>query len=371
MKRIVVITSIIVCVICLKNVSIHGQKTTDWSSMDNFISRLGISSEDLDVIKNLIDRRSQPMVRSVTINPENPNEDEAISIIASIVTPRNPNGGEVFEAYINYSVDDGKTMSRIVMEKETDDGNTWKGIIPGQPSGANVIFGIQAVNAFDETYVEILCETDGIFNTDNNVSDDCKNSKNTEYCDAQKPKSCLFPMSISSDKLDAYSEEMSKIPPALYIKTMKVGFNENKLFLEMNAKDKVSPGSYSPMDIFIYVAGWLNPDKTSSETGINSILRQGAIIIYAPLNTSDKCAIYYLRGGLDVQTDNQSVACSPQGNRLLLSLDRKAIEPNPSKTLEFVFLTFRMIQLSPSKVDLQDSTLFTRVVFEKRGFKTR
>ncbi len=372
MKNKVVIALIAACIICMSQLLIYGQENTDWASMNNVLSHLGLSVEDTDKIKNLIDERSQPIVKDVTINPEAPIADEPVSIIATIVTPHSPNGEEVYEAYINYSTDDGKTMARIDMAKETEDGNTWKGVIPGQPSGTNVIYGIQAINAFDETYVEAVCETVNILDTvDKIISEDCKDSKNPEYCYAQGPKGCLFPMSISSDKHDTYLEDASRIPAALYIKATRVGFNENKLFLEVDYKDKVSQGSYSPMDIHIYVAGWLNPDRGSSDTGIDAILKQGAIIIYAPLNTSDKCALYYLRGGADVRKDNQSVTCNPQDNKLILSIKRSAIEPNPSRTLEFAFMTFNMIQLSPSDVDLQDLTLFTRVFFTNRSFHVK
>lgn len=370
MKNKIVLALFVVVIVFMTHIPIYGQENTDWASMNNFLSHLGLSVEDVDNIKHLIDDRSQPIVINVTQSPETPVANEPVSITATIVSPHNPNGEEIYEAYINYSTDDGKTISRITMEKEKEDGNKWKGNIPGQPSGTNVIYGLQAVNAFDETYVESICEIESNTKTsDESVYEDCEENNNPEFCYAKRPRGCLLPMSISTEKENTYMEDNNRIPPSLYIKATWVGFNKDKLILEIDTKGKVTPGSYSPMDIHIYVAGWLNPDRGSSaDTGIDAILKQGAIIIYAPLNTSDKCALYYLRGGADVQIDNQSVVCIPQDNKLILNIKRNAIEPNPSGTLEFAFMTFDMIQLSPSDVDLQDITLFTRVVFANRSF---
>jgi hypothetical protein len=374
MKRISAIALISVCMICMTHLTAHGAASDDWSSLSNFISRVGISREDADKIKDQIDRRSQPIVKSVTISPEHPNGDEPVTITATIVTPHKPNGEEVYEAYINYSTDGGRNMSRIDMVKETKDGNIWNGVIPGQPSGTNVIYGIQAVNAFDETYVEPLCYVENILKTfDKNVSEECKSNKNPEYCAAQRPKDCMFPMSIASGALDPNSEDTNRIPapPELFIKTTRVGYNEKTLFLEIDTKDNVSPGSYSPMNVNVYVAGWLNPDRSGSETGIDGILRKGAVVIYAPLNPTNKCALFNLRDAVAVQSDTQSVTCTPKENQLIFSIDRKAIEPNPSKTLEFIFMTTNMQQISPPDIDLQDITLFTRATVANRNYAVK
>ena len=253
MKKMFVIVVMMAGVIWIMQGSVYGQVSPDWSSMNNIITSIGISRDDLDQIKDQIDKRSQPVVKNVTISPENPSGNDPVSIIATIVTPHKANGEEVYEAYINYSTDNGKTMARIAMEKETQYGNTWKGVIPGQPSGTNVIFGIQAASAFDETYVETICEIDDILkNVDQDVTEDCKDSRNFEYCAAQIPEGCMFPMSVSLNKLDADSEDLNRIPYPLYIKTTRAGFSEDKLFLELNLKDQVSPGSFPPPDIYIY-----------------------------------------------------------------------------------------------------------------------
>ncbi|HOC94163.1 MAG TPA: hypothetical protein PKH33_17570 [bacterium] len=162
MKKTLVFVFMIACMLCISYVPIYAQGSTDWAYMNNFLSNLGLSTDDMDKIKNLIDGRSQPTATNITVSPENPTADEPVSITATIVTPRRPNGEEVYEAYINYSTDAGKTMSIINMNKETEDGNVWIGVIPGQPSGTNLIFGIQAVNTFDEMYVETFCDTESI-----------------------------------------------------------------------------------------------------------------------------------------------------------------------------------------------------------------
>ncbi len=368
MKKTTVVALVFFCVAFMTRGAVFAQES-DWSSRSNFFSSIGIKNADLDKIKEIIDTRMSPIVKSVALSPEKPGDNEPVSVTAVIITPDKPNGEEVYEAYVNYSIDDGQTFQAVEMDRSSDRGDTWTGTIPGQPSGTNVIYGIQAVNAFDETYVETLCETDsGKQDIIKYAAENCKDVKIAGFCDAKKPIGCLFPMSISSDKFDSVLEDKSKIPAGLYITSTRTGFNENELFLDINAKGDISGGTYSPTDIYVYVAGWLNSDKLTSKTGIDAILEQGAIILYAPLNYTNKCALYSMRG-TDPVADIQSVKCEPHGNQLTLSINRKAIGDNSSRTLDFIFMTFEMTRITPVDVDLKDITLFTKSVYKERSFQ--
>jgi hypothetical protein len=175
-------------------------------------------------------------------------------------------------------------------------------------------------------------------------------------------------MSVPHDRLDGRAFEHSGTPESLYIKSTRIGFTQDRVLMTINTQGKVSPGRLSPTAANIYVAGWLNPDISSGDTGIEAILRQGAVVIYAPLNISTKCGLYYFKGS-EVVSDNRSAVCAPDENRLIISVDRKAFKDNPSRTLEFMFMTFVMTQINPSDVDLKDISLSTRVAYRKRGYR--
>ncbi len=341
------------------------QESSDWASMSNYLHQLGISREDADRVKDAIDNRAFPTVDKVEISPASPRENEPVTVSAVIEKARKRETAEVWEAFINYTADGGASFSRIRMERTSSSGDVWKGVIPGQPSGTEIMFGIHAVNAFDEAYVENFCAVEVVVGAMSKEAD-CR--ADTLDCPALRPSGCLFPMSIPHNRLDGAAFEYSGAPESLFIRSSRVGFSQDRVLMTVNTQGRVSPGRLSPTAANIYVAGWLNPDISSGDTGMEAILRQGAVVIYAPLNISNKCALYYFHGS-EVVADNKSAVCAADENRLAISVDRKAFKDNPSRTLEFMFMTFVMTQINPADVELADISLITRVAYRKRGYR--
>lgn len=368
MKKMFAVPVLILSMIYASCAPAMGQDTTDWSGVSS-LNNLGISHEDLDEIKDLIDERSHTVIQDITLSPEQPAANQPVTVTAAIFTQNKPFGEEIWSAAINYSTDGGLTMFHSPMEKQSQNGNLWTGTIPAQSAGAQVIYGLQAVTIFDEMYVETMCPSTGGRQIDYDaVSPECKNHDNVFYCEAQRPRECLFPMSMSSEKYASNTLNGKTIPEDLRMLSTRVGYNDTRVFLQLDVKGQVTSGTYSPMNAHVYVAGWLNPDTSASETGVSAILKQGAVVIYAPLNPTNKCALYFLRAGTDLITDNRSVTCESMGSHLLISIDREAINSNPSRTLEFMFMTFRMLQMSPPDTDLTFLTKGTIAALRNRQF---
>lgn len=348
----------------------YSQSTDDWNKMSDYLSSLGLSRETSDDIKDVIESRHTPIIRKVTMSPEEPGENEPVTVTATVVVPPEMIGGETDSVSIYYSVDWGENWEKIDMEQDGDDDRIWTGEIPGQPSGSEIIWGLQASNYFDETTIEAVCTLeDGVYPEDyDEMSEACVDDKNPELCHASSPIGCMFPMSVNPEDFNQYKDENSDIPDDLNIRTARVGFDDETLYLDMMVEGNVTPGQLSPTDIHIYVAGWLNPDLAGSEQGFEAILKQGAAMLYAPLNPTDKCAIYHLKAGALLEIDKESGSCEAFANHLILSIDRKIFEPNPSKSLEFAFLSLTQRQLSIPDVELEDNSIFTKVVLTDRYY---
>lgn len=370
MKRKLYVPLICTALLFLFSLNSYSQTTEDWNKMSDYLSSLGLSRETSDDIKEVIESRHTSIIKTAVMSPEEPGDNEPVVITASIVSPPEMSGEETESVSINYSTNWGETWEKIDMEQDQDDDRIWTGEIPGQPSGTEIIWGLQASNYFDEITVEAVCDLEnGVVPEENDeIPEACKDEKNPEICHATRPIGCMFPMAVSSDDFKMYQDATSDIPEDLNLRTSRVGFDDKRLYLDITVNGKVTPGQLSPTDIHIYVAGWLNPDRAGSELGFEAILKQGAAILYAPLNPTDKCAIYFLNAGALLETNRTSGTCEAIENHLILSIDRKIFEPNPSKTLEFTFMTLTQRQLSIPDVELEDNSIFTKVILADRYY---
>ena len=364
MRRAVAVSFLlIVQVLCFSVAA--GAQTSDstMSSISDYLVGLGLSRDTLEDIEDIIEHRAMPIVKDVVIEPEAPEADEPVTVSAVVVTPPEMSGDKISDVYLDYSIDGGEEWNRVIMDQDGEDVRMWSGTIPGQPSGTDVIYGIQALNYMDELSVEAVCRTgDDIFAESGVSSEECEGEKNPELCEALRPHGCMFPMSVSAEEFKLYEDDISDIPEDMNIRSTRIGYDDENIYIELSVEGEVSPGQMSPTDIHIYVAAWLNPDKKKRGADLDSILEQGAAVISIPLNPTDKCAVYSVHGAT-LFVDNQSVSCALSDNRVVYTVRREVLEPNPSRTMEFLFMTLSQQSLSLPDVALKDASLFTRVSF--------
>lgn len=331
---------------------------------------VGLPEDTQIKIEEMLNARSMPDVKELTFSPESPKANEPVAVTANIFTYPRVKGDDTDTVSIVYSTDGGKTWAQADMDPDKENTKLWKGEIPGQPSGTDVIFGLKAVNYSGNMYVEAACSLQGTPAKDESyLKNECVVSGDSQQCKAGLPIGCMFPMSINRVDPD---EDNRSIPDDLDITDARVGYDDDNFFIDVIVKGKVSPGTMSPMNTHIYVAGGINPDKPGgSDQGVESIIMQGAVMTYIPVNAGAPCMIYFLRGMDEIMRDVYSGGCAANDNHLIYSIKRAVTQPNPSKKLEL--MAFDLIQTSifPNVIPLYDYTHVTRVKFDSRGYKVQ
>ena len=323
---------------------------------------IGLPDDTRDKLQEIIMGRSTPAVKNLAVTPLQPKADEPVTLSAQVYTYPRSKGDDTDRVDIIYTTDEGKTWNSVPMEQDAENNKVWAGKIPGQPSGTKVLYGIRALNYSGNMYVEAVCKL-----SDTPINDDeyLKTSCEGKNCDPLLPRGCMFPMSLYN--VDSDDDEAAAIPDELDIREAHVGYTDDKLYIDVATKGRISSGTVSPMNIHIYVAGGINPDKPGIGSGVESVVTQGAAMVYIPVNAEAPCAIYYMRV-MEIMQDKINAACAAKDSHLVFTAERKITEPNPSKSLEFIAFDLSQMSIMPSSIPLYDYTHFTRIRFDSRSY---
>ena len=326
---------------------------------------VGLPEDTQDKVEQLVLSRSIPDIKDIRLIPETPGADEPVTVMVEIFTSPRIGRDETDEAEIVYSADGGKTWGHSPMSKILGSDTVWSGVIPGQPAGATIMYGFRIVNFSGNMYMDVLCSmADNPLETEGYVEGDCPDNAAPGACDALLPRNCMFPLILNEPDPD---DDTQAAPPDLDMLDSRIGYDENNLYLDITVKGEISPGRLSPMQIHIYAAGGINPDRPGGSKGLEQLINQGAVMIYVPIDTAAPCSIYYLTGS-KLRRDDYNSTCATKKNHLLFTFKRAITEPNPSKTLEFMLFDFLQTSAFPLNMRLMDFSHFTRFKFDTRSF---
>lgn len=323
-----------------------------------------------DKVNNLMATRWPPLAKSVTLDPEAPAADQAVSVTAEVFNDTEVTEDETSEVYLIYTTDGGATWNQVELEQQ-DNEKLWTGEIPGQPSGTEVLYGIKALDSSGNVYVEAVCKMPGSpLEIEDYIDNDCVNKGDVSLCEAKMPRGCMFPLSSDDSPLN---DEAALISDDFDFWDYRIGYDDDNVYMDLAVEGKVSPGTASPMNIHLYIGGVLNPDKPASGTGLDAIARQGGAFIHGPLLTlsgglAKPCSFLYQKGNTAVQ-DETAIKCIAKRNHLLYVVKRSAIGDNPSNILEFLALSAAGTSISPVNGALYDNSHFTNVRLESRSYK--
>ncbi|MFH1540097.1 MAG: hypothetical protein ABIH66_14175 [bacterium] len=334
------------------------------------ISMGALPPELQDTIENLLSTRWPPVVDDVTLDPEEPAEDEEVTITVTTKVVSNESTDYTSEAVVVYSTDGGETWDEIELE-EGDDDTEWIGTFPGFESGTEVIYGIRAVDSSDNVYVELPCEPAEWPPADEYIEEDCVAEEDFSACGGNLPRYCMFPMS----KDDEGDDEDSVVPADLDFWESRVGQSEDKYYADLVVEGKIYEGTISPMDIYLYAVLIINPDKGEAES-IGEILDKGIVLAYVPNIDiaggmlppgADKCMIIWKEGN-DAAFDNDSITCKKKKNHLFIDFDKEMAFDNPSEYLTWVMINGHATNIDPFEGKPGNFTHFTNVSTISRSF---
>jgi hypothetical protein len=314
-------------------------------------------------VEDLLATRFPPQLLSVELDPESPGADEAVTVTAEIQNDASITDDETSEAYIFFSADGGETWEEV--EMETEDDKTWTAEIPGQESGATVIWGIRAVDSSSNFYTDLPCKV-----SEPVPYDGYKTCTEEEDCESALPYGCVFALASDESPID---DEDQVIPDDFDFQNFRIAYDDDNIYLDLVVQGKVSDGSASPMNIHGYVGVLINTDKGGNSTDLTELLSAGAIMLHAPLaklagGLVKPCFYGYQQGGDFVQ-DTGPLTCKDKGNHLFFTIKRDAIEDNPSNQLQFLGANASITSISPIAGGVYDNTRITQVNFIERSYE--
>jgi hypothetical protein len=326
-----------------------------------------LPAELKDRIEDLLATRFPPQLKSVTIEPEAPAADEAITVTAEISNDSEVTEDETTEAYIFFSIDGGESWEEV--EMESDDDKTWTGEIPGQESGTDVIWGIRAVDSSGNFYTDVPCQMAEAPGGADYIAKDCLAEDIAQCEEDMLPMTCMVAAANDETPID---DDDSFAPPDFDYQNFHIGYDKDKIYLDLTVQGKVSDGKVAPMSINIYAAVLINVDKAGNSTDLNELLNAGAALVHAPLakiagGLVKPCFYGYSQGGTFAQ-DEKSIACNPEGSHLFFTIDRKAIKDNKSGLFQFLAADGRVTSISPVTFAVYDMTRVSQVNLNPRSF---
>lgn len=194
-----------------------------------------------------------PLIGKVTISPKEPKANEDVQVVAEIANDVARSDAETTEAYLLYSIDDGKTWEEVEMEKEGD--KNWKGTIPAQPSGVKVMFYVRGI---DETG-NVATEMPGI---------------NIVWPPAKDVKLLLCKALSDPDTETKY------LPDDMDITDLAIGYDDKSIYGALKVQGKISKGMMSPTWMQVYALPIINPDKGED---LDKLMDAGVILVRSEL----------------------------------------------------------------------------------------
>lgn len=321
-------------------------------------------------IEDMLSTRWPPLVEDVTLDPEEPTEEDEVEITVTTPPTSDESTDYTSEAVVVYSTDDGETWDEIELE-EGEDETEWSGTFPTFESGTEVLYSIRAVDSSDNVYVELACEPEEWPPSDDYVDEDCIVEEDYSACETSLPRDCMFPMA----KDDEGDDEDSVVPADLDIWETRVGHSEDEMYLDLAVEGKIYAGTISPMDIYLYAWVVKNPDMGEAET-IEDLLEKGIAVAYIPnieigggaipAGASD-CTIAWQEGS-EAAFDSDNVECKKKRNHLLISFQKEMAFDNPSEYLTFVAVNGHLTELSVDAAHVGNFTHFTNARMISRSF---
>lgn len=193
-----------------------------------------------------------PIIGKVTQTPQEPKAGEDVTVVAEIYNDVEKTDDVTTQAFLRYSVDGGKTWQTVEMTQgEGAKEKEWTGVIPGQPSGTEVIYYVQGI----DTSGNLATEMPGI---------------NKVWPPSEKETPLLAePVTDPDDAENLVKADLDYIEFA-------IGHDEKYVYGRMKVEGKIHEGVLSPPAINAYVVGMLNPDRGED-------ILKGVAMGYAPL----------------------------------------------------------------------------------------
>lgn len=245
-----------------------------------------------------------PEIMDVFISPLKPTSTDSVSVRAKIMNNPKKTENVVISATLNYSIDNGETYERVVMERDEKDETIFVGKIPPQKEGTKVIFYLSAIDSVGNTATEVI---------------DLKGLKSTAY------EKALTLLSMDADeKRDIISDELD-------ILETYITYDKDWIYLRMKTQDKITPGTTSnPPFLHSYGFGILNLDSGDDILG-------GYLLFYMPhlkLGGYPETVLYSL-GQLDFIYKAEP-SSEVKKNVIDLKFRRGFLGQNPSGKLKIV-----------------------------------
>lgn len=309
----------------------------------------------------VLSTRFPPRIQDVNVVPEHPGEGEDVTISVMSTTDIDDEDAAVVSMRVFWSGDNGLTWNVVDMDYDGDT-DLWSGIIPGQESGTEVVWGLRAADTFDNVYMDAPCMVDmpidkmpleDVICSINNL-DNCRIFAHTE---------CVF--SLAQDE-NIVIKDMNT-PESLDFLDVRFGFDENKFYFDLVLKGEWTAGSASPLDIFGHGIVFLD-FNTDNYPALDDF-KNGTVLLSIPLGKLaggliKPCALFYPLQAEDAMVQNSDVTtCTVKNNHQYFTLDRVVA---PVERLRLFSASGTVRSISPYEEIDFDTTPVTDIVLLPR-----
>lgn len=282
-----------------------------------------------------------PTLRSVTVTPKSPGPGDAITITAAIVNDPMKTSGKPISASLYYSRDDGESWRKVTMEEAGASRENWRGVIPpaGYPGTLKYFF---------------TAEDDG-----GNMLIELPKVK-VEWGGIRHP---IFPLEV----YDA-NDDFRMVPNNLDILSAGVAYDGNILYFTLRVEGKISSGTVTPFDVYVYSVGLFYPDRL-----VDGSVRTDHVLVH----TQHGQFLQFPVIGL-LNTDRQLAEIRSadarfytDGERLFMRFSADALKNGKFDKLRIVFGSARAVSYSPVTLQPVDVSMFINVSSVDRSIEIK
>ncbi len=272
-----------------------------------------------------------PVLKNVMVSPKSPGAGDAITVTATIVNDPMKTSGKPISASLYYSRDEGETWRKVAMEEAGASRENWRGVIPpaGYPGNLQYFF---------------TAEDDG-----GNMLIELPKVK-VEWGGISHP---IFPLEVYDD-----NDDFRMVPNNLDILSAGVAFDGDNLYFTTRVEGKISSGTVTPFDVYVYSVGLFYPDRL-----VDGSVRTDHVLVH----TQHGQFLQFPVIGL-LNTDRQLAEIRTadarfytDGERLFMRFSADALKDGHFDRLKIIFGSARAISYSPVTLQPVDVSMFINI----------
>jgi len=300
--------------------------------LDSEFSLYYLPDEEGAALMTYIKQNEPPLLRKLSVKPENPGPGDPVAITAEIYNDPLVTRSKTLEVTVSYSIDGKETWRELDMA-DAGDGKNWTAVIPPAGAPATLHFYFTAMDDAENYYMEVP-ETDVGW----------ASAEDEDY------------VNTVSDGNDVYT----MVPDNLDILSVGVAYDGELIYVETKVEGEISGGTVTPFEVNVYSAGFYIP------TGRREIGPKPRYVLehsqHAQFITFPVIGLLDVEKGL-AEIRSADARYYSHKDRLYMRMEKSVLDQHGADYVRLCFGTAMGLNAMPLAIDPKDVTSFINVVF--------